>query len=106
MYGYLAAVNLIAFALYGIDKYKARRRLWRIPEAVLLLAAALGGSAGAYLGMIFFHHKTKKPRFFFGVPAMLVIQLLFLWFFIHKTGGGQTLSCLAKVYEKKYWQLL
>ena len=80
MYGYLAAVNLAAFALYGIDKYKARRGLWRIPESVLLFAAAAGGSAGALLGMHFFHHKTKKPRFFIGVPLLLLLHLVLLCF--------------------------
>lgn len=76
----LAAVNLAAFALYGIDKYKARRGLWRIPESVLLLAAAAGGSAGALLGMHVFHHKTKKPRFFIGVPVMLLLHLVILYY--------------------------
>ena len=80
MYGYLATVNLAAFALYGIDKYKARRGLWRIPESVLLFASAAGGSAGALLGMYVFHHKTKKPRFFIGVPAMLLLHLVILYF--------------------------
>lgn len=84
MFVYLAAVNLAAFALYGFDKHKARRGLWRTPEAVLLFAAAVGGSAGALLGMRFFHHKTKKPRFFIGVPAMLLLHLLVLWFFLHR----------------------
>ena len=84
MFVYLAAVNLASFALYGIDKYKARRGLWRIPEAVLLFAAAVGGSAGALLGMRFFHHKTKKPRFFIGVPVILLLHLLILWFFLHR----------------------
>ena len=82
MYGYLAAVNLAAFLLYGVDKFKARRGLWRIPESVLLFMAAAGGSAGALLGMRFFHHKTKKPRFFIGVPVMLFLHLLILWFFL------------------------
>ena len=84
MFVYLAAVNVAAFALYGIDKYKARRGLWRIPEAVLLFAAAVGGSAGALLGMRVFHHKTKKPRFFIGVPVILLLHLLILWFFLHR----------------------
>ena len=84
MFIYLTAVNLAAFALYGIDKYNARRGLWRIPEAVLLFAAAAGGSAGALLGMRVFHHKTKKPRFFIGVPVMLLLHLLILWFFLHR----------------------
>ncbi len=82
MYGYLAAVNLAAFLLYGVDKFKARRGLWRIPESVLLFMAAAGGSGGALLGMLFFHHKTKKPRFYIGVPVMLLLQLLVLWFFL------------------------
>ncbi len=81
MYGYLAAVNLAAFLLYGVDKFKARRSLWRIPESVLLFIAAAGGSGGALLGMRFFHQKTKKPRFYIGVPVMLLLQLLVLWFF-------------------------
>ena len=76
----LAAVNLAAFALYGIDKYKARRGLWRIPESMLLSAAAAGGSAGALLGMHVFHHKTKKPRFYIGVPVMLLLHLVILYF--------------------------
>ena len=80
MYGYLAAVNLAAFVLYGIDKYKARRGLWRIPESVLLFAASAGGSAGALLGMHVFRHKTKKPRFFIGVPVMLLLHLMLLHF--------------------------
>ena len=80
MFIYLASVNLAAFVLYGIDKYKARRGLWRIPESVLLFASAAGGSAGALLGMYVFHHKTKKPRFFIGVPVMLLLHLVILYF--------------------------
>ena len=80
MFIYLAAVSLAAFALYGIDKYKARRGLWRIPESVLLFAAAAGGSAGALLGMYVFKKKKKKPRFFIGVPVMLLLHLVILYF--------------------------
>ena len=80
MFIYLASVNLAAFVLYGIDKYKARRGLWRIPESVLRFAAAAGGSAGALLGMHVFHHKTKKPRFYIGVPVMLLLHLVILYF--------------------------
>ena len=58
IYYYLLAVNILAFVLFGIDKQKARRNLWRIPEKTLLLSALIGGSAGAILGMQFFHHKT------------------------------------------------
>ena len=72
---YLIIVNVAAFGLYGIDKYKAKRGLWRIPEATLLGIAVFGGSIGAWFGMHVFHHKTKKPRFYVGVPVILFIQL-------------------------------
>ena len=57
---YLVFVNIAAFGMYGIDKQKAIRKQWRIPEAQLLAVAAIGGSAGALLGMQFFHHKIRK----------------------------------------------
>lgn len=72
---YLAAANAVAFAVYGADKRRARRGLWRVPEATLLLLAALGGSVGALAGMYLFRHKTRKPKFFLGVPAILAAQL-------------------------------
>ena len=72
---YLAAVNLAAFVLYGIDKRKAVKHKWRIPEATLILIAAIGGSVGALLGMFFFRHKTKHIKFIIGVPLILVIQI-------------------------------
>lgn len=60
---YLTGVNLAAFFLYGLDKYRARRKQWRIPEHTLLLLAFLGGCVGAAVGMALFHHKTRKTRF-------------------------------------------
>lgn len=72
---YLILINIIAFAVYGLDKYKAVHNKWRIPESQLLLLAALGGTAGALLGMQFFHHKTRKPQFRYGVPLILAVQL-------------------------------
>lgn len=71
----LAAVSIAAFAMMGADKRRARLGRWRIPEATLLLSAALGGSIGALAGMILFHHKTRKPKFYLGVPAILAAQL-------------------------------
>lgn len=71
----LAAVNLFAFVLYGIDKLKARRGAWRIPEATLLLVAFLGGSLGAFLGMELFRHKTKHAKFKVLVPLFLVLHI-------------------------------
>ena len=60
---YLIITNLIAFILYGLDKYKAIKNAWRIPESLLLTISFLGGSIGAILGMIIFRHKTKKMKF-------------------------------------------
>ena len=77
---YLAAVNVLAFALMGIDKVKAKRGAWRIPEKVLFLSALIGGSIGAIAGMFVFRHKTKHLSFVLGLPAILLLQLaLALW---------------------------
>lgn len=72
---YLLAVNLLTFATYGIDKYKARHASWRVREASLLLLAALGGSIGALLGMHLFRHKTQHKKFRYGVPLILLAQV-------------------------------
>ena len=80
-YYYLIAVNILAFALMGIDKYKAQHHLWRIPEKTLFLSAIIGGSAGAIFGMNLFRHKTKHWYFVFGMPLILFIQAgLWYWF--------------------------
>ena len=79
---YLLAVNVLLFALMGIDKYKAKRGLWRIPEKTLFLTAALGGSVGGILGMKTFRHKTRHLQFTIGIPAILIVQLfVFFWIF-------------------------
>ena len=74
----LAAINLITFFLYGIDKWKAKRSKWRIEEATLLWWAALGGSIGALLGMKAWHHKTMHKKFKYGVPLILIIQVIII----------------------------
>ena len=71
---YLVAVNLLTFALYGIDKAKAERGLWRISEKVLFAFPLLGGSLGAMLGMRLFRHKTRHWYFRYGIPAIFVLQ--------------------------------
>ena len=73
--GTLAAVNLLAFVLMGVDKSRARRGAWRIPEKALFLAALLGGSVGSLLGMYAFRHKTKHLSFVIGLPVILLLQL-------------------------------
>lgn len=73
---YLVIINLISFCLMGLDKSKARRHVWRIPEKTLFGFAVLGGSVGAILGMHWFHHKTKHWYFVWGMPAILLIQIV------------------------------
>ena len=72
---WLVFINLLAFVLFGLDKWKARRGAWRISENALMLSALLGGSIGALAGMRVFHHKTRHKKFTVGVPAMLVLDV-------------------------------
>ena len=76
----LLLINAITFAVYGVDKAKAIRGAWRIPEKVLILLAAFGGGIGALLGMIVFRHKIRKPKFFFGVPAILAFEIIIFFY--------------------------
>ena len=80
---YLVIINIITFLVYGIDKWKARKSLWRIREASLLMLAVLGGSIGAWLGMKVWHHKTQHKKFKYGIPAIMVIQLALAVFFLY-----------------------
>ena len=73
---YLVIVNILGFALMGIDKKKAGKNKWRIPEKTLFIVAAIGGSVGSILGMRVFRHKTKHTKFTVGMPAILVFQLM------------------------------
>ena len=79
---YLLLINAAAFVLMLVDKRKARKNRWRIPERTLILSAALGGSIGALLGMYTFRHKTKHLKFTLGIPAILIAQIaLAIWIF-------------------------
>ena len=73
---YLLTVNAAAFILMLADKFKARRNLWRIPEATLMVSAAIGGSIGALLGMYTVRHKTQHPKFTIGIPVILALQVV------------------------------
>ena len=73
---YFASVNFVGFALMGIDKYKAKKRAFRIPEATLFIIAVIGGSVGSLIGMYTFRHKTRHWYFLYGMPAILIIQVL------------------------------
>lgn len=68
-------VNAITFLLFGVDKWSAKKGRRRVSERTLLLFAAIGGSFGAYVGMWFFRHKTKKVKFYFGVPLIFLLQV-------------------------------
>lgn len=77
---YIVVMNLAAFAAFGLDKSFAKSGAWRIPEKVLFFLAIAGGSLGAFLGMRFFHHKTKHPQFKYGIPCIMAIEVaLCLW---------------------------
>ena len=72
---YLLAINAVTFIVYGIDKYMAKKAMWRISETTLLLLAVLGGSIGAWLAMRIWHHKTMHKKFKYGIPVILLIQI-------------------------------
>ena len=78
---YLLIINLVTFLVFGLDKWKAKRKekkdsVRRVPEKTLFLLSALGGSVGALLGMKVFHHKTLHKSFRFGIPAILALQIV------------------------------
>ena len=80
---YIVVINVIGFALMGIDKAKARKRAWRIPEATLFMIALVGGSLGTTVGTRVFRHKTLHWYFVFGMPAILIVQILLILFVIY-----------------------
>lgn len=80
---YVIIINIAGFSSMGIDKVKARRKAWRIPETRLFAIALLGGSIGSIAGMYFFRHKTRHWYFVWGMPAILVIQMLAFFFILH-----------------------
>lgn len=81
---YLLLINALGFILMLVDKYKAKKNLWRIPEATLMLVAALGGSVGSLMGMYTVRHKTKHLKFVLGIPAILAVQCLIAYFLFYK----------------------
>lgn len=73
---YLLIINAAGFILMLVDKFKAKKNLWRIPERTLFLVAALGGSIGCLLGMYIFRHKTQHLTFTLGMPLILALQVV------------------------------
>lgn len=82
---YLCLINIAAFIICGIDKWRAIHGRWRISEKCLMLLAVFGGSIGMLGGMYFFRHKTKHPKFYVGVPVILVLQMIIALLVILKT---------------------
>ncbi len=75
---YLIVINVVTFLVYGIDKWKAKQGSWRISEATLLILAVIGGSIGALLGMKVWRHKTMHKKFKYGLPLILIIQIILI----------------------------
>lgn len=80
---YLLIVNLAAFAMFGIDKYKAKKEKWRISELSLFAVSFAGGSFGAWMGMNTWRHKTKHKKFVYGLPLLFVLQVALI-FCLHR----------------------
>lgn len=85
---YIITINVVAFIVFGIDKLRARQKKWRIPEATLLLLAVVGGSIGAWAGMLVWRHKTMHRKFKYGVPVILILQLAIVTWIIYKFGAS------------------
>ena len=93
---YLTLINLIAFIAYGCDKHKAKKGQWRIPEKTLIFFAVIGGAFGAGLGMLIFHHKTQKKKFYLTVPAFVLIWSVIIGCLLY-----QNLHIVISEYEYK-----
>ena len=77
---YFFTINALGFLLMLVDKHKARKNRWRIPEATLMGVAALGGSIGSLIGMYTVRHKTKHVKFTIGIPVIIILQLAAAYF--------------------------
>ena len=75
---YLIVINVVTFLVYGIDKWKAKQDGWRISEVSLLILAVIGGCIGALLGMKIWRHKTMHKKFKYGLPLILIIQIILI----------------------------
>ena len=80
--GYLIIMNLFTLVAYVMDKQKAKKGKWRIPEKTLLLLTALGGSIGALIGVFGIRHKSKHVKFVIGVPVLFAIHVVLFVYFV------------------------
>lgn len=81
-YFYLILINIVTFILFAIDKKRAKKNQWRIPESQLLFFSLLGGSIGGIIAMNIVKHKTKKPKFTIGMPLLLLINIFIVYYLI------------------------
>lgn len=81
---YITAVNIAAFAVMGADKYKAQRNKWRISEASIFALGLIGGGAGLYFAMKLFRHKTRHLEFRLGIPVLVIINIIMLWYILQR----------------------
>lgn len=81
---YFLIINIVGIFAMGIDKYKAKKDLWRIPESTLMMICLLGGGIGTILGMYKFRHKTKKLKFSVGMPTILISEIALIIYIIYK----------------------
>lgn len=79
---YLVGINILGFCAMGIDKWKAKRGSWRIPENTLFMFTILGGGIGTIAGIYAFRHKTKKAKFTIGMPAILILEIILVVYII------------------------
>lgn len=81
---YIIVINIVAFIIMGIDKNKAQRNKRRISEKSIFTTAFIGGALGVYLGMRFFHHKTKHLEFTVGIPAAVIINMVIFGYLMQR----------------------
>ncbi len=77
---YFLIINIVGFLSMGIDKYKSKHNMWRIPESTLLFIALLLGSIGSYIGMYTFRHKTLHAKFKYGIPIIFIINIICIYY--------------------------
>nr|WP_319488284.1 DUF1294 domain-containing protein [uncultured Caproiciproducens sp.] len=82
--GYLIIINFIAVVVTAMDKHNARKHRWRVPETTLLLIAALGGSLAMLLTMYAIHHKTLHKKFMLGIPIIITMQILTIYYIFYR----------------------
>lgn len=83
LYEYLILINIISFIIFAVDKIRAKKNQWRIPEASLIFLAFIGGSLGGLLSMNIFRHKTSKLKFQIGMPVLLIFNVLVIYYFFY-----------------------